>query len=307
MRVYFLSAEPAILKLDGHYAGTIDMFERFTEIDESTGVFAEIAPYSCRGTLNFFIDDKFFRSPHDFCKTYFSTDERAVLIESYPPRGNEIEIIAQERAAGTLITVFRFGGVYAAAECGGSTINKLSEKFAEAEITEVNIGGCGYAAVRGKNSVMLFRGKNVVFFGGCEKFECGENFVVHEKLKCCTRAVKISTYTFNGDNFALESCSVKHGREPSPEETSAAFFESILNGESEKYLSEELKNKGSALKNYLGEFTDVALPTEATISKYGDDAVGLVYPRGGGLFEVKYFIAEQKDGKVTNIYPADEE
>ena len=83
--------------------------------------------------------------------------------------------------------------------------------------------------------------------------------------------------------------------------------DSILNGESEKYLSEELKNKGSALKNYLGEFTDVALPTEAAISKYGGDAVGLVYPRGGGLFEVKYFIAEQKDGKVTNIYPADEE
>ena len=40
MRIYFLSAEPAALKLDGQYTGTIDMFERYVEILLDRGAFA---------------------------------------------------------------------------------------------------------------------------------------------------------------------------------------------------------------------------------------------------------------------------
>ena len=55
MRVYFFSEEPAALKLDGQYMGTIDLFCRYAETEG--GAFAEIEPHSNGKPLNFLLDD----------------------------------------------------------------------------------------------------------------------------------------------------------------------------------------------------------------------------------------------------------
>lgn len=309
MRVYFLSAGRAALKLDGQFVGMIDMFERFADIDLSRGVFAEIAPCSCRGALNFFIDEGFFHTPHAFCNSYYSEDERGIYISRYPEREGRIEVIAQGRAAGALITVFRFGGIYAAAEPDGGgkgTVCALSEKFCTAKISAVRTGGCEYAAVRGQNALALFRGENMVFFGGCGGVTFGEELNITERTGGCTRAVCHSSYSFDGEKFALSGRYTRHSREPAPFALAAAFFESVLCGGAEVYLSDELKGREGALKEYLGGYTDVALPSEGAQKKYGPNAAGLVYERGEGLFEVKYFIAEISGGKVINILPAGE-
>ncbi len=304
MRVYFLSAEPAALRLDGQYAGTADMFERYAELDLKKGALAELLPRSGRGPLCFFVDEGFFLSPHPFCSTYTSEIERAIYVGGYPERQCEISVIAQKQAAGALITVFRFGEVYAAAEGGRRTLKKLDERFAEAEIEAVDIGGCEYAAVRGRNALALFRGENLACFCGCDDASFGKELAVTVRPETCTRATVTETYSFDGEKF-LPSHTETRGSDAPPHAAAVAFFESVLYGGSKRYLCEELKDRADHLKEYLGPFMAAVPPTEAAEAGYGENAVGLVYPKGGGMFEVRYFTAEIADGKVTNVYPAD--
>lgn len=305
MRIYFLSSEPAALRLDGQYAGTIDMFDRYVEIDCKRGAFAEILPHSCRQTLNFFIDEDFFLKPHPFCKIYSAENERAIYIDGYAKKCGGIEMIAQERAAGTLITIFRFGEIYAAAEAGGATLTKLSDDFCEAEITAEVIGGCEYAAVRGKNAVALFRGEHIVFFGGCGGFEAGKHLTLTVNADSCTRTVLTKEYSFDGEKMALVKESAARGKKPTVKILPFAFFESVLSGGCEEYLCDDLRDRAAALKEYLGNFTAVTPPSETAQKKYGEGVAGLIYPDGENMFEIKYFIVEIEDGKVTNIYPAE--
>lgn len=138
MRVYFFSEEPAALKLDGQYMGTIDLFCRYAETEG--GAFAEIAPHSNGQPLNFLLDDEFFEKTHPFAEVCRAGDEAFIYIKEYCEKYAGVEIIAQKQAAGMLVTVYRMGGIYAAAECENSGIYRLSRTFDGAEIEEISVG-----------------------------------------------------------------------------------------------------------------------------------------------------------------------
>ena len=64
--------------------------------------------------------------------------------------------------------------------------------------------------------------------------------------------------------------------------------------------------KAKILKDYLGEFIGVTVPTEKFYAEHGDvHAAGLVYPKAQNLFEVKYYAVELTDGKVSNVFPVE--
>lgn len=305
MKVYFLSEEPAALKLDGQYAGTIDLFERFAEIDAARGAFAEILPHSDGEAHNFFICESFFKKPLPFAQVYDLGEDKLIYIKEYPPK-KTLDIIAQGKAGGVLVTVFRLGGIYAATEAGGAQLHALGGKFKSAEISAENIGGCEYAAVRGKGALALFRGENLVFFGEGESFEFGETLKLKRTLCTCTRAVTREEYAFGGDRFLSRAQKTEHGRAAGGSLIPFAFFESVLYGGCEEYLCDGLKEKAGLLKDYLGKFSAVLPPCESAEKKYGKSAAGLVYGGENGVFTVKYFIAETDGGKVTNIFPAEQ-
>ena len=78
----------------------------------------------------------------------------------------------------------------------------------------------------------------------------------------------------------------------------------MTRGDFAKYLSDELKTKAGDLKSYLGEFVSVAVPPEKFYLIHGNlPAAGLVYPKSGNLYEVKYFAVEFNEDKISNIYP----
>ena len=116
MRVYFLSYVPAALKLNGIYLGTIDGFERHIELDPNDGVLAEIVPDGNLQPLNFFLNEKFFKSPPKFADVYKTDGDAIVYIREYAAKDISISVIFQTRFAGNLITAFTQGNLYLSIE-----------------------------------------------------------------------------------------------------------------------------------------------------------------------------------------------
>ena len=77
-------------------------------------------------------------------------------------------------------------------------------------------------------------------------------------------------------------------------------------GDYAEYLDGELRKKADALKQYLGEYIGVTVPTEKFYAEHGDiRAAGLVYPKAQNLFEVRYYAVEITDGKISNVFPVE--
>lgn len=300
MRVYFFSEEPAALKLDGQYAGTIDLFCRYAEIEGE--VFAEIAPHSNGQPLNFFLDGEFFEKSHPFAEVCRSDEEAFIYVKEYCKKGADVEIIAQQRAAGMFLTVYRMGGIYAAAECENSGIYRLTRAFEGAEIEEISACGKTFAAVRGRGALALFYEGRPCFLGACDSFEHGCSLKIKKRLFSCTRAEEESEYLLEGGTLRRESRTVVHGRQTEGPLIAFAFFEAALYGDCAEYLCNELKGRAALLKEYLGNFVAVVPPTELSAKRYGDDCAGLVYRKSEGVYFIKYFRAEIEGGKVVNVY-----
>lgn len=300
MRVYFFSEEPAALKLDGQYMGTIDLFCRYAETEG--GAFAEIAPHSNGQPLNFFLNDNFFEKTHPFAEVCRAGDEAFIYIKEYCEKYAGVEIIAQKQAAGMLVTVYRMGGIYAAAECENSGIYRLPRTFDGAEIEEISVGGKTFAAVRGRRALaLLFEGR-LCFFGACDDFETECGLKVKRKLFSCTRTEEESEYLFEGGKFVLKNRTVAQGKEIGGSLLPFAFFEAARCGGCTEYLCDELKGRAALLKEYLGDFVAVVPPTEFAAKKHGSDCAGLVYRKCEGVYFIKYFRAEIDGGKVVNVY-----
>ena len=168
MRVYFISEKPAALKLDGQYAGTIDLFERYVEIDGARGAMCEIVPHDNFQPLNFYLDENFFYAPHSFADVFTACGEKYIHIDGYDEKGG-LSICAQGYACGTLVTIFRLGGIYAACEAGESNVYPLNDKYCRPEIKEAECGGMKLVAVEGKKRLALFNGSKLVFEGPADK------------------------------------------------------------------------------------------------------------------------------------------
>ena len=163
MRVYFLSYKPAILKLNGLYVGVIDLFERHVEIDLNDSVLAEIVPGENLQGVNFFINERLLFSPPPFLDVYLMSGEALVYVREYGNKNADIEVIAQTRFCGNLVTVFSQGGVYLSAEGGDYSLIPLPARFKSVKFEEKMLGGLPVLAVWGGNALLVLndRGKRV--------------------------------------------------------------------------------------------------------------------------------------------------
>lgn len=313
MRIYFLSAQPAALKLDGQYAGTIDLFERYAEIDMRRGALAEIIPHDNSLPVNFFIDEKFFECGHPFADAYILGDERLIYLKNFARKGGEIEVIAQGEAGGGLLTIFEFGGIYACFEgrelCGGGAgLVKLAKNFARAEVREIVVGGRAFAAAVAEGALSVFDCGRQVFLGE-GNFEYGDALAVLREEKSCADIVTEGRYIFDGQAFVPERLTARERRAVPEKMAHFALFEGVMYGcDCTKYLSDELSPRAGELNEYLGNFLGVVPPTELFCERHKDIAnncAGLIYRRAEGLFEVKYFAVQFSDGRADNIYPTD--
>ena len=306
MRVYFLSYLPAALKLNGLYLGTIDGFERHIELDPKDGVLAEIVPCDNLQPLNFFLDEKFFNDPPKYTDVYLTEGDAIIFIREYAIKDVKLDVVYQTRFYGNLITIFSQGGIYLSAEGAEYSLSPLPLCFSSVRAEQRTLAGREVLAICGGNSLLVIsdNGKTI-FLNVAENAEFGENLTVTVPFETCAAAKAVCDYTYDGEALTLISSRTVETRTPEKEILHFAFFESVMTrGDFAKYLSDELKTKAGDLKSYLGEFVSVAVPPEKFYLIHGNlPAAGLVYPKSGNLYEVKYFAVEFNEDKISNIYP----
>lgn len=308
MRIYFLSYKPAILKLNGLYVGTIDLFERRIDVDLSDSILAEIVPDENLQSVNFFINEKLLFNPPPYLDVYLLSCEALIFVREYGNKSANISVVSQTRFCGNLITLFTQGGVYLSVEGADYSLKTLPQKFAAARFEEKTLNGMPVLAVRSGNALLILndRGKRI-FMNEAESAEFSDVLKITAEFETCTAAKAECAYSYDGEKLTLVSSKTVETRPPEKNILHFAFFESVLTrGNFSAYLCDGLKEKAEVLQEYLGEFVSVTVPTESFYAEHGDmRAAGLVYPKAENLFEVRYFAVELQDGKISNVFPVE--
>lgn len=305
MTVYFLSATRAALKLNGCFAGFIDLFERRCEIDVTDRTLAEIVPEDNSLPLNFALDEKFFSAPPDFADVYLMDGDAAVHVKKFPPKGGTLKVIWQTRFCGNLITLYSQGGVQLSCEGQSFELYDMDAAFAESEYREESVGGLPVLIIRAKNCIAVVSDKGKpVFMSPAESYSCADMLELTVKYETCACVKAVCRFSYDGEKFELAESSAEESVPPDESVLHFAFFESVLTrADYKKYLGEELKEKAELLPSFLGDFTAVILPPAKFYAEHGQiKAAGLVFAEAKNLFRVKYFAVDTLDGLIDNVY-----
>lgn len=307
MRIYFLSNKPAALKLDGIYLGIIDKFERHIEVLGQFNILAEIVPDGNLQPLNFFIDENFFKNPPPFADVYLIEGDALIYFKNYEPKG-KINVIVQINFCGSLYTLFYQSGAYLSRDGEVNFCTELEGDFSRGEFILQEVNNIPLLILKGnKKIIIISQSGQIIFNDGAQSFCVNEKISVTQNFSTCAKIKATSVYGYDGERLHKESCVINEGCTPQDEILHFAFFESVLYGcDFKNYLCDELKNAATSLKNFLGNFTGVTVPTEKFYLSHGNmRAAGLIYPLRKNLFKVTYYCADVTDGKVTNIYKLD--
>lgn len=308
MRFYFLTCTPAVLKLNGLYAGVTDKFERRIEADPRDNILAEIVPGENLQPVNFFLDEKLLQSPPDFLDVYLAGGDVFIYVKRFESRDTRIDVVLQTRFKENLITVFTRGETYLSVEGKSLSLNPLGFGFKNIKAEENTLAGMPVLCLKSGKALIILSGKGeIIFSNEVLSAEYGQTLKVSVAFETCTAAQAECEYAYDGEKLTLLSGKTVETVPPAENILHFAFFESVLTFcDFEKYLSPELAQKAGALREYLGGFTGVTVPSEKFYLLHPEKrAAGLVYPKSGNLYEIKYFAVELKDGKVDNVYPVE--
>ncbi|MCD8041158.1 MAG: hypothetical protein LUF82_06555 [Clostridia bacterium] len=305
MKVYFVSAVEAALKLDGGYVGIIDGFERYCEIDCKSGVLAEVIPDGNLQPLNFFINENFFKNPPPFADIYACGGSRFICFKNFLQKDSSLKMLLQCSFLSMTVTVYRQGGIFVSCEGKDFETYRLPECYAQPRYQEVTAGGNRLLALYGGSWLTLInQNGKIVFMNEVESCSFGDIIEVKAPLHTCADSYAECQFTYSGKGLAAAGSRtverVPQGKELLP----FVFFERVLCcGDYGALLCDDLKPKAGSLKKYLGKFTGVTVPTADFYSAHEDEkAAGLVYSKSG-LYEIIYYAIDEENGKITNIRP----
>lgn len=305
MIIYFLSFVRAALKLNGCFAGFIDLFERRVEIERGEKTLAEIIPADNSQPLNFLLDENFFTQPPDCVDVYLMEGDALIFIKKFPPKNCALKVIWQTRFCANTITLFYQGGVQLSCEGQSFELYDLDCAFANGKFSEDTVAGRPVLIISAKGCIAVIseQGK-LALLTPAESYSCGDMLEITKKFPTCAGVVATCDFTYDGEVFSLAASRAEESRKIDPSVLHFAFFESVLTrADYKKYLGRELKEKADLIFEFLGDFTQVTLPTAKFYAEYGQiNAAGLVYAKSKNLFEVKYFAVDIQDGLIQNVY-----
>ena len=296
MRIYFLSAIPCALRLNGLYYGVTDRFERYTELCLADKVYAEFSP---EGNLpiGFFITEEITEKPPLGCEVYLLKDGIAVYACDFTRADFSLRLVAQAREENTLGSVFWQGKLQLCIESHVGFFNAtLPPRFDPCTLSFCE----NLLLLKGQNTLAVYdlTGKRLLL----EEFtECSlvEN-TLNATLPLCDRLQRFAKCAWkltDGVCTQTEFTLVQAGEndKPSEELIAYAFFESALIGADFcAFLAEALQPDAEKIRAFLGDFIAVTLTETPTVC-------GLVRIKNERLFAVEYYEVEIENGKITDV------
>lgn len=308
MKVYFMSAAPAALFVNGEYAGKTDMFERRLLGETDGEIFILSAPGGGLRPVSFFMDAQFFSSPPECVDVFRSRGEAIVVFRRYPKEDTRLKVIWQTRFNGNLITLFSQGETYLSSEGREYVLKPVGDRFAQVRAEERTLNGFPVLAIYGDGAMLILShtGKPV-FENRADGAEFGEELTVETSLATCTGALAVCSYLYDGEKLTPARTEVRERFRPQEGALHFAFFESVLTGEDFiGYLSPAMAKNAGKIREYLGDIAGVIVPTGDFYERCAEPfAAGLLYKIKDNLFDIKYFAVSYAGGKIDNIYPVE--
>ncbi len=298
MKIYFLSSTPCALTLNELYFGITDTFERFAEISLSDKIFVRFLPQNAL-PIEFFITEELRHTPPDGCEVYLLNDGIAVYARDFPPNDFSLRVFAQERFGDLLATVFSQGALQLSLESKkGAFVARLPLSLSKGKLSVH------------ENLVFLSTQTHLAVFtktGDCLLLEQIRAFSVEGTTLNATLPLsdsqnrvadcqwELSENECIRTKFTIRQPLEKTAVELTDELLPYAFFECVyVGGDFQSMLSDELLPNADKIKTFLGEFEGVTLTQDP-------HTCGLIRKKAERLFEVVYYTAETKDGKITDI------
>ena len=298
MKLYFLSAKPCALLINGAYFGVTDLFERTADVDLRDKLYAEFLPENAQ-PIRFFITEQLRTTPPEHCEVYLLKDGIAVYARDFQPTDLTLRVLWQKTHGDCLATLFSQGHLYLSVQTPKNFFNAyLPPSFATATPTFHD----EFILLSTQNELLVFTkdGKKLLQ----EKilsFSIDGN-VLTARLPLSDRLGRYADCAWELSETqckqtAFTICQPQAVADGKIDEglLAYAFFESVLIGANfDAMLDDELRADKDKIRAFLGDFEGVILtdnPTEC----------GLVRKKGERLFSVDYFQVSIKDGKIVEI------
>ena len=302
MKIYFLSAMPCALSVNGCYFGLCDTFERFADLSLKEENYILFQPQGA-GAIGFFLTEQIRFSPPKGCAVYLLPDAIAIYAKDFPPVDFTLRPLQQLRDEKTLATLYMQGVLQLSIESEfGFFVSTLPPCFSEAtlEFTEELL------IVKTQNHLAIFSKKGEKLLQECVLFYERKDTQIHLQipLSDCLGRMADCKYEIQNGQLIRTQCILSQARtfasaqEPSKlrdELLPFAFFESILLGaDYTQFLHESLQEKATALHAFLGDYSAVTMTNNANVC-------GLVREKQPDLYTVDYYTVERKDGKIIDV------
>jgi hypothetical protein len=284
MRVYFLSARPCALKINGEYLGETDGFERYVDLFPRERPFVEWTPYGNALPLSFALTEDILFAPPQGITLYHAKDFLVLYAKNfrfYAP----LTLLA----ATPLVTVFSQGSVQA---LYGNEVITLGEAFSSCNIAEYG----NVILLEGSSALCaLYRGQ-VVFNGEAEKWAFDpkrQELTVTFPLRDFCGGKATCVWLLAGESPSLLRAEKSESGWNVP--ILCRFLQGLHTGKGiDELLSSELARSLPQLKGYLGEYS-------AVFPARSENTAFIACPLRSNVFSLKYFSAEQTDGKISNL------
>lgn len=302
MKIYFLSALPCALTVNGAYFGVTDTFARAAEVDLRDRVFVQFTPQAAH-PVGFFLTESLTETPPDGCEVYLLKNAIAVCVYDFTPLDQTLRPILQKRKDDCLVTVFQQGKTQVSIESpNGFFIATLPPSFTPFDVSF----HAGLCFVEGENKLAVYTQKGECALSETVLRFSVENDELHASLPLSDSLGRIAdcVWKLSSDgcartNVVLRQRNAADGNRETEkiadELLPYAFFESVLLGTDIRlFLADELQAEAERLTAFLGEFREV-VPTEET------DVCGLVRDVAPRLYRVDYYRAKTENRKIVDV------
>lgn len=295
MKIYFLSATPCFLRVNGVYFGRVDSFERFADCVLKDNLFIEFLPENL-SPIRFFLTENIRFCAPDGCEIYLLRDGICIYAKNFHSTDTRLQILSQTKRENCLVTFFRQGKTQLCAEWEtGFFTAEFPEFLFPCQTDFLN----GFLVLRGEHGVAVYGQTGEILV--CEKSISnsldGDFLRARLPLSDSLGSFADCVWDLRDTNCRQTEFTLLRRETDTPidEIIAYAFFESVLiGGDYTQFLSEDLQQKADTLRRFLGEYQSVALtqnPLECA----------LVRKKGERIFESAYFHVEIQNGRICDI------